>query len=292
MKKLLLLFTALLLVVSCDQPTEDVDLTVDETPVVVEEKVESEKKETVVEETPTETKKETEKTSTEEKEFPAETNTEVPSETKTEPKVEVPTETPSEVQTPTENPTETSEKNDEENTEEKPSEENESENKQEEIPVEDKWTKVLKVYNKAYDEEHGYTTTRFAIPKDADPKDYIFGDNTNPSVDYDVLKFEYVKTVGLRENSWCFNDGNKQNRYMSADVYDVFVNEKYDGDYLFIYYKDIYTRNADYNVAYSIYKIEDVYYLYSATYKFSKTSNKEIFGHGPQTVNTIIRYED
>lgn len=287
MKKLFLLFTALLLVVSCNQPTGDEDLTVDETPVVVEEKVESEKKETVVEETPTETKKETEKTSTEEKELPKETKTEVPSETKTEPKVEVPTETPSEVQTPTEEPTET----DEENTEEESSEENESENEQEEIPVEDKWIKVLKAYN--IDEEHG-SPTRFAIPKDADPKDYIFGDDTDPSVDYDVLKFEYVKTVNLKENEdWCFNNGDKRNgRYKSADVYDVFVNEKYDGDYFLIYYKDIYTANADYNIAYSVYKIEDVYYLYSATRGFNKKTNKEYFRHGAQTVVTINHYED
>ena len=274
MKKLLfMLFTAILLA-SCNQPTQVEDETIEQTPTVVEEKTTEEK-----------TSEETEGV----KETPkAEEKVEV----KEEPKVEVKTKTevPAATETVVQESTENNEtvEQPEENSAEENSEETPSEDEPEETPVEDTWSEVILLEQ---NDDYGYAI-RFAVPADYDPTNFVFGDDTDPSVDYNVLKFDYIKTVERKSNTVAMNDGVDISKpYQSVDIYKVSVNDKYEGEHLFIYYSDVYAYDKSCNIAFTIDRIDDAYYLHSAAYK-NNICYSEKSGYVKKTITTINFYKN
>ena len=133
---------------------------------------------------------------------------------------------------------------------------------EEETPEPDVWLEV------SFDETSDYSSEYVYLPVDFDPYEYVFKDSTNPNAEYQLFKFDYVKTVCVNA-TWKDDDYSKlRNKKDSTEIYDVvklyklYVNGKFTNDNVNFFYKDVSTdTNSVTTHGYGLEKTDDGYNL-------------------------------
>lgn len=271
MKKLLIVMSVFtMLLVSCTQPVQEEIpepsiVTIEDSNQVSEENKPEEKSEEPVTEEPVQ-----ESSNTDDKELVEEPVVEEKSEESSEEKSEEPIVEEPIVEEPVQEPIveePVEEPAIEESTIEEPVVEELAEEPIVEEPIEDTWIEV-----NCFDETYGMDYIIF--PEELDvTSGYRFENGTEPNNDYQLFKFEYVKTLVLNnENNaqYVLNGEVKtiDSCYHTVKCYKLYLNTKYTGDELVIVYPDIYVTNnwMKYSLGYHVEKMDDDYSLKLAFY--------------------------